>query len=676
MKKMFRSLRWRLIGALGLVILLTVLLSGALSLWTTTSRFDILVTGQSLQQAQVIAPLLEASYAYWGSWQGLDELLPVQSAVLTAPDDIFVPAWSSDVDWWDVVMDTLHIDAETLWSQWDELGSVADIAEHQGVAPETIIQAIIDAEQAAVDAAVDAGELSSAQATDVMTWISESASTFVQSDLSLSNRPWEETIADELGLPAEQVYTVFNNGESIAALAVQQNVAPEHLVQVIVKAEESMLRSNGPFSEQEIQSYLFQVKASAWNLIDPEFKYRPGFVFSAESANDGPDWTTEGINWLVSSILPGDQRLLIADREGWVVYDSAYERTGGLLPDEMLEQGVALWEHTHNDFIGTVIVAAGPGYYDERQTAFLQSVSRSLVVSGLAGGFVALLIGLAVSRQVIAPVTALTVAARQLADGNWNDHLSVRSEDELGQMSAAFNDMADQLKAQRQLRRRLVNDVAHELNTPLSIIQLEVEAMTDGLQSPADAAVTLRQEIDLLRNLVGDLEMLAETDAGHITLQVRPIEVNKVMQEAVARWQSRAQVRGVSLAVSPGEDLPLVLADVDRVQQVLANLLSNALRHTPAGGQITVSTALRQEAVLVQVRDTGEGIAAQDLPHIFERFYRVDRARSRHTGGRGLGLSIVKQIVTLHGGRVWVESTPAGSEGQGSVFGFTLPVAR
>ena len=320
-------------------------------------------------------------------------------------------------------------------------------------------------------------------------------------------------------------------------------------------------------------------------MIDPESRYRPNLEFSLVLADGTPTWTTEGINWLINAVLLGDQRLLVADRDGWVVYDSTYEHTGQQLSEELLAQGVALRDRAKDEFIGTVIVAAGPGYYDTRQIAFLRSVTRSLIISGLVGGLVALLIGLAIARQVIAPVTALTTATRRLADGDWNERLHVRSEDELGQMSAAFNEMVDQLQVQRRLRHRLVNDVAHELNTPLSIIQLEIEALTDGLQSPAEAATALRQEIDLLRNLVGDLEVLAETDAGQISLDARPTNINDLAQEATFRWQARAQVRDIALTVALAGNLPFVLADADRIQQVLGNLLSNALRHTPAGGR-------------------------------------------------------------------------------------------
>jgi len=271
-------------------------------------------------------------------------------------------------------------------------------------------------------------------------------------------------------------------------------------------------------------------------------------------------------------------------------------------------------------------------------------------------------------------VTALTAASRRIAAGDWGVRLPVRSGDELGQMSAAFNRMAEELGRQRELRHRLVNAIAHELNTPLSVIQLEVEAMRDGMQGPDQAAEGVLREIELLRGLVEDLSFLAETDAGMLQTHPRPVGLLDLVERARVRWQSQADAAGIVLTVEwagAGKDGPQVMADPMRIEQVLGNLLSNALRYTPPGGSVTVRVLASEEEAHVVVQDTGEGIPAADLPHIFERFYRADRSRSRSTGGRGLGLSIVRQVVEAHGGRVWVES----QVGVGSTFGFSLPLA-
>jgi two-component system OmpR family sensor kinase len=256
-------------------------------------------------------------------------------------------------------------------------------------------------------------------------------------------------------------------------------------------------------------------------------------------------------------------------------------------------------------------------------------------------------------------------------------------------MSITFNQMAEALATQRTLRQRLVNDLSHELNTPLSVIQLEMQALRDGLQTPAQAFEQVQGEIELLRNLVRDLSNLETTDNGHFPLQCEPVDLLALAQRAIKRWQAKAESKGVTLTLAaPVDLLPITEADPARLTQVLGNLLDNALRHTETGGTITVAcqvatlaalalpptyrpvTALTGPGLVMTVSDTGCGIPAADLPHLFERFYRVDSSRNRRSGGRGLGLAIVRQIITAHGGHLWVRS----SEGQGSCFGFWLPI--
>jgi signal transduction histidine kinase len=244
-------------------------------------------------------------------------------------------------------------------------------------------------------------------------------------------------------------------------------------------------------------------------------------------------------------------------------------------------------------------------------------------------------------------------------------------------MGVAFNAMAASLETQRALRNRLVDDVAHELNTPLSVIQLELEALRDGMQTPAEAAARVGAEIKHLRNLVDDLATLAESDEEMLQLNLKTVDLGKLAAEAALRWQSPAEAAEISLQLNIPDGLPPVQADPARIAQVFGNLLSNALAHTPQGGRVTISLRAQQpaspadspELVAVTVTDTGEGIPPEDLPHVFERFYRADRSRTRTTGGRGLGLAIVRRIIERHGGRVWVESQP----GAGSTFGFALP---
>jgi signal transduction histidine kinase len=256
--------------------------------------------------------------------------------------------------------------------------------------------------------------------------------------------------------------------------------------------------------------------------------------------------------------------------------------------------------------------------------------------------------------------------------GDLTGRISLRSGDEIGQLATAFNAMADGLTRLEQLRRNMVGDVAHELRTPLTNIRGYLEAARDGLVTPDMALVdNLYEEVMLLNRLVDDLQDLALAEAGQLPLERRPVEVSEVARMATEAIRPQVEARGLELSLDLPSDLPPVAADPHRIGQVLRNLFNNALEFTPHGGQITLTARLDGTWVCLEVSDSGPGIAPEQLPFVFERFYRADSSRARATGGAGLGLAIVKQLVEAHGGRVWVKST----SGAGSLFGFTLPVA-
>jgi signal transduction histidine kinase len=231
--------------------------------------------------------------------------------------------------------------------------------------------------------------------------------------------------------------------------------------------------------------------------------------------------------------------------------------------------------------------------------------------------------------------------------------------------------MAGNIEQQEQLRRNMVGDVAHELRTPLTNLRGYLEAVRDGLISPDNALVdNLYEETMLLNRLVADLHELAQAEAGQLTLVRTATPLREVVELAVGILQPQAAAKEIRLSVDIPEALPDVNIDRERIGQVLRNLLSNALAHTPSGGEIGVAAKQVEGFVEVSVRDTGEGIAPEHLPHVFDRFYRVDRSRTRQTGGYGLGLAIVKQLVQAHGGVITAES----EVGRGSIFRFSVPV--
>jgi signal transduction histidine kinase len=217
----------------------------------------------------------------------------------------------------------------------------------------------------------------------------------------------------------------------------------------------------------------------------------------------------------------------------------------------------------------------------------------------------------------------------------------------------------------------MVADIAHELRTPLSIMQLEIEGMADGLQSPAVAAQHLREQIGALTGLVEDLRLLSLADAGGLALQSETIDLAALLATVLASWRSHAQSRGLTLQLHPSIPDVQIPGDQSRLAQVFNNLISNAIQYTPTGGAITLNATIRATEVCCTVTDTGPGISADALPYLFERFYRADPSRNRATGGSGLGLSIAKRLVELHSGRIWVESVV----GQGTTFFVALPLA-
>jgi signal transduction histidine kinase len=301
---------------------------------------------------------------------------------------------------------------------------------------------------------------------------------------------------------------------------------------------------------------------------------------------------------------------------------------------------------------------------------FLNAITHSFWLVIVLAWLLALLLTLALSNHILKPVRELTRIANRMEQGDLSQRVRIRTKDEIGVLAHAFNTMADSLGRSEQLRSNLVSDVAHELRTPLTNIRGYLEALKDRVIDPTSEMIaSLYEESLLLSRLVVDLQELSLAEAGQMHLVRSPLALEEVVVKAVSSVQLQAAHKQLALRVEMPPCLPRVEADAERVGQVLRNLVSNAITHTPPGGEITIRARAINGEVLVSVVDTGEGIEEQHLPYIFERFYRADASRSRETGGIGLGLAIVKQVVEAHGGQVEAESAP----GRGSSFTFTLP---
>ncbi|WP_425061416.1 Adaptive-response sensory-kinase SasA [Sporomusa carbonis] len=304
---------------------------------------------------------------------------------------------------------------------------------------------------------------------------------------------------------------------------------------------------------------------------------------------------------------------------------------------------------------------------------FLASVHEALIWVGTGILIFGLFVSHALARSITVPLLKLNSAVEKIARGEFGQKVDINAKDEVGKLAAAFNQMAEILVANNQLRQRLLADIAHELKTPLAVIQGNLEGMLDGVIEPdKEQLQSLYEETIQLNILIKDLRDLSLAEAGQLRLEKQPTDVNQIIVRASGMLKPLADEKDINLVNELGE-LPNISVDAGRINQVLYNLLTNALRYTPQNGIIRVTTRTEKvdgrDWVVISVEDTGSGIAEQDLPYIFNHFYRADKSRTRASGGSGIGLAIVKQLVDIHDGRVFVTS----KLGEGTTFKIYLP---
>jgi two-component system sensor histidine kinase BaeS len=282
---------------------------------------------------------------------------------------------------------------------------------------------------------------------------------------------------------------------------------------------------------------------------------------------------------------------------------------------------------------------------------------------------VALLLAFALSGRILRPVGELTSAARRMREGDLEVRVSARGNDEIARLGRAFNEMAERIAQTERAKRQMVGDVAHELRSPVTNLRCGLEAIQDGLVAPdRDRIDALHAETLLLQRLIGDLQDLALADAGGLVVARERVDVSAVIRRAIG-----AEPGGPAIEVDVGASAPHVIADPVRLEQMLRNLIDNAKRHTPVAGRIAIRASREGDTIRIAVTDTGCGIAPEHLPHVFDRFYRVDASRDRATGGAGLGLAIVRRLAEAQGGRV---SAASDGDGRGATFTIELPVSQ
>jgi signal transduction histidine kinase len=367
---------------------------------------------------------------------------------------------------------------------------------------------------------------------------------------------------------------------------------------------------------------------------------------------------------------PPPYSFALADQQGIVVVPGAPYRVGDRVPAQDLEDGTAL--EVGGQVVGTVLTTGEPPPLGAREEAYLVRTNRVLL--GAAGGAVVigLALGILLARTLTRPVRELTGATRAVAGGELGEQVPVRSQDELGELAASFNRMSADLARANELRRQMTADIAHDLRTPLTVLGGYVEAMRDGTLQPTQSRLDMiHAEVRHLNRLVEDLRMLSLADAGELSLNRVRIAPSALLERVGRLYRHRAEGEGIALRVEVVPSLPEVAVDPDRMIQVLGNLVSNALRHTPTAGHITLSAQRQVGGVQLTVADDGEGIPPEALPRIFDRLTRAHPARQQQEGESGLGLAIAQSIVELHGGTISAQS----ERGSGTTFTVVLPAS-
>lgn len=397
----------------------------------------------------------------------------------------------------------------------------------------------------------------------------------------------------------------------------------------------------------------------SWTNVESVF--RPGYISNgAPPQNPHFDNTHRPED-------PGHSPFILIDANGAVVYGAPDPRRA--LTQAEIDAGTPI---EVNGQVAGRLLESGIFSGWERNTpqgAFLVTVNRAIFFSALGTLLLALALGGLLARSLTRPLRDLSAATHRVAQGELGYQVEVRSRDEIGQLGTAFNQMSADLEKANRLRKQMTADIAHDLRTPLSILLGYTEALSDGkLDGSIEMYTTMHQMAQHLSHLVDDLRTISLADAGELPIQRQEVAPVSLLERVAAAYASRAQEKKVSLLVNAPADLPMLNVDLERMVQVLGNLINNALRYTREGGRVELLAAVDDSALRIVVSDNGAGIAAEDLPYIFNRFYRGDKSR-QNNGDAGLGLTITKSLVEAQGGAITVESEP----GQGAKFTITFP---
>lgn len=363
----------------------------------------------------------------------------------------------------------------------------------------------------------------------------------------------------------------------------------------------------------------------------------------------------------------------LADKEGKLVFGAGPGIKDESFSPADLRKGVSI--EVAGQTVGTLIFLPSLNRWDRGtpEGNFLTEVSFASLRSAIIASVLALLLGGILAYTMTRSIRELTTATTVIAQGKLGHQVKVRSKDEIGALAKSFNKMSSDLQQANRLRRQMTADIAHDLRTPLSVILGYTEALSDGkLQGSAEIYSIVHTEAQHLSHLIDDLKILALADAGEIPLTYQAVPPTILLRRTADAYRIQAEQKGISLEVEASSDLPELNIDHERMAQVLGNLMSNALRYTPRGGAIRLSAKEAAGKVRIEVADTGKGISAEDLPFVFGRSFRGDKARQQENGESGLGLAIAKSLVQAQGGDLTVTS----QLGKGSTFTIALPIVK
>lgn len=432
-------------------------------------------------------------------------------------------------------------------------------------------------------------------------------------------------------------------------------------------------------------NFLFQAQFK--NYVIQQQKQRNQEIVSLIQKQYGTDgsWDESTVENIGIGALEQGMIIRVLDASGATVWDATVHNNG--MCAQMLSGMAQNMKNYYPNFqggyeqaeyplraggktVGKVLVGYyGPYYYTENDIHFLSSVNTALLVLGLISLAGALLLGGIMAKRISRPVSGAVKAAEEISRGNFTQRISERPDTkEMARLTDSVNHLADSLEQQQALRKRMSADVAHELRTPLANLQSAMEAMIDGVWEPsAQRLESCHEEILRITRLVGDLEKLEKAEAEAVVLNRTEFDAAALTEKILNSFEPEFRKKGIQTQFSGGAQK--LDGDRDKISQIVVNLLSNALKYTPEGGSVRVSVGGEEQAVYIAVSDMGVGISAEDLPYVFERFYRADQSRNRLTGGSGLGLAIALAIAKAHRGDITVRS----SAGKGSTFTLRLP---